>query len=220
MFQLPPEKDLAFVSLESNVTPALDSAEEALVAKVTNKKTRTAFALGRGAAREALKILSGGAPAIGRQQNGAPQWPPGFVGSISHTERGERVVAIAATGRTERFLSIGLDIEDLERPLSDAAVGKICRPAELSWVQSIPTLAGKRAMFIFSAKEAFYKALAPLYSGPMNFQDAELAYREEAGVFDAWVSDRVPQALGAAGPSRILVYECDGFVMTAVLLRR
>src|SRR4051794_10899097 len=58
--------------------------EDVLVEKAAPKRRRE-FALGRACARAALKGLGHGDAVIGKSANGAPIWPDGIIGSITHT---------------------------------------------------------------------------------------------------------------------------------------
>ena len=81
-------------------------AEEALLARAVQTR-RSEFATGRRCARSALGAL-GLAPApILPGQAGAPQWPSGIVGSITHCA-GYRAAAVA---QTSEVMTIGLDAE-------------------------------------------------------------------------------------------------------------
>src|SRR4051812_19673514 len=58
--------------------------EERLVASASDKRRRD-FALGRACAHQALAALGFDDGAIAIRQNGAPLWPTGVLGSITHT---------------------------------------------------------------------------------------------------------------------------------------
>ena len=72
---------------------ALFPAEEALLARAVQKRRRE-FATGRHCARSALGALGVGPAPILPGQAGAPQWPSGIVGSITHCA-GYRAAAVA-----------------------------------------------------------------------------------------------------------------------------
>src|SRR5258707_14555226 len=65
------------------------------------------FAFGRQAAAEVLASLGFETEAIPVGPRGAPRWPEGVVGSISHTDGLAISVAARATERT----AIGIDVE-------------------------------------------------------------------------------------------------------------
>ena len=80
--------------------------EAALVERATDKR-RQEFAAGRERAREALAALDLGKTPILRGFRGAPQWPPGIVGSITHCAG----YCAAAVARAEDLAAIGLDAD-------------------------------------------------------------------------------------------------------------
>lgn len=136
--------------------------EETLVANAAPKRRRD-FALGRACAHRALTALGIRDAVIGRQSNGAPLWPDGVVGSITHTSG----YAAALAADASRFSGAGLDAERVGAVSPDI------------W----PTLfgAGERgylerlegedralcATLFFCAKEACYKA----WGTPQHFRE-------------------------------------------------
>jgi 4'-phosphopantetheinyl transferase EntD len=132
---------------------ALPALEEALVEKSAPKRRRE-FALGRACARAALEKLGHGGAVIGRAANGAPLWPQGIIGSITHT----RDYAAAVVGEARHHSGIGVDAErvggvtqDLWPRLFDDA-----ERAHLMGLDAADRLIA--ATLFFSAKEACYKA--------------------------------------------------------------
>ena len=70
--------------------------EDMLVAQAGPKRRRD-FALGRACAHAALSTLGHDMAVIGRRENGAPHWPDGVVGSITHTS-GYAAALVAEAG--------------------------------------------------------------------------------------------------------------------------
>lgn len=138
------------------------SAEEALVSG-THRARRSEFATGRWCARHALDQV--GAPqdlpllADGR---GAPRWPAGFVGSITHTPGWTGAVA-AHAGRRRGIRSVGLDAETAA-PLPPGVLDVIATRRERDEHERLVTLdpATPWDTVLFTAKEATYKAWYPL----------------------------------------------------------
>jgi 4'-phosphopantetheinyl transferase EntD len=131
----------------------LPAPEAALVEKSAPKRQRE-FALGRICARHALAKLGHRGAVIGRAANGAPLWPQGIVGSITHTQD----YAAAAVGEARNFSGIGVDAErvggvteDLWLRLFDDAERASLTGLDAAEQPVIATL-------LFSAKEACYKA--------------------------------------------------------------
>ena len=131
------------------------------------EKRRRDFALGRSCARAALAGLGHGDAVIAKGEGGAPLWPPGIVGSITHTDG----YAAALVGESPHFAGIGIDAErvggvtqDLWPRLFSAAEQEVLRS------HADPLLA---ATLFFSAKEASYKAWA--LKGALAFREFEVA---------------------------------------------
>jgi 4'-phosphopantetheinyl transferase EntD len=147
---------------------ALFPAEEAIVANAVEKR-RTEFATARACARAALAKLGLPAVPIGTGVRGAPQWPPGVVGSITHCA-GYRASAVA---RGRDVVTIGLDAEPDER-LPDGvleAVSSLGERAMLSALAvSAPGVSWDR--MLFCVKETVYKAWFPLTRRWLNFDEA------------------------------------------------
>jgi len=135
-------------------------------------KRRAEFAAGRHAAALALTRF-GCAEPVQREQSGAPRWPVGFVGSISHGAG----VAVAAAASSRDYRGLGIDIEAW---LSDAQCAEVsCRilkPVELERLrQALPELSNAGCVSLgFSVKESLYKCLNPIAEEFIEFEDAQL----------------------------------------------
>jgi len=99
-------------------------------------------------------MLGHAATIIGRHENGAPHWPEGIVGSITHTSG----YAAALVAEAARFSGVGLDAErlggvtaNLWPRLFDADECDALERLEEGNRKLVATL-------FFSAKEASYKA--------------------------------------------------------------
>ncbi|MEU4438164.1 4'-phosphopantetheinyl transferase family protein [Micromonospora chalcea] len=200
---------------ESFTDPAgvtLFPEEEALVARSVEKRRRE-FTTVRHCARLALGEL-GLAPApIVSGVRGAPLWPDGVVGSMTHCD-GYRA---AVVGRTAAFASLGVDAEP-HAPLPDGVLGAIALPAERSRTVTLgavrPAVCWDR--LLFSAKEAVYKAWFPLTGQWLDFSEADIVF-DPAGTFEARLLVPGPVLGGAevrAFAGRFLVER--GLVVTAI----
>jgi 4'-phosphopantetheinyl transferase EntD len=121
-------------------------------------KRRWEYSTARFLAREAMHELGlSPGPIVNHAVHRYPFWPPGVVGSISHSG-GYCAVAI---GAAERYLSIGLDIEASSFPFEIRKA--VCTEAELTWIAkwSQPRQL-ELFRLVFSAKECFYKCCSPL----------------------------------------------------------
>ncbi|MFG2877693.1 4'-phosphopantetheinyl transferase [Streptomyces sp. NPDC048337] len=157
-------------------------AEAALVAGAVEGRRRE-FTVVRSCARAALARL-GVAPApLLPGPGGAPRWPAGIVGSMTHC-RGYRGAAVA---RAAELRSIGCDAEPngpLPRP---GMLDMIALPGERAWVRALglrePSVHWDR--LLFSAKESVYKAWYPLTGRWLDFEEAVVTLDPRAGTFRA-----------------------------------
>lgn len=123
-------------------------------------------AAGRMAAAIAMQNLCGRSAPVGRAPDGAPVWPEGITGAISHS--GGRAVALLGDAR--HHLGLGVDLETLStRP--DQIAAQILRPAELERLGAHTAL---HVTLAFSAKESLFKALYPRVGKLFGFDAAEL----------------------------------------------
>jgi 4'-phosphopantetheinyl transferase EntD len=125
------------------------------------------FAAGRACARLALAEFGVQGFALRAAADRQPLWPPGFVGSITHTTG---LCAAAVASRTD-VTALGLDSEIVGAPTLDIWP-TICREEELRWIESLPLTERSAAVtLLFSVKEAFYKCQYPLVSEWLDFHD-------------------------------------------------
>ncbi|HWG01403.1 MAG TPA: 4'-phosphopantetheinyl transferase superfamily protein [Trebonia sp.] len=155
--------------------------EAAIVARAVEKRRRE-FTTGRDCARTALRGLGFGPVPILAGERGAPQWPPGVVGTITHC-RGYRA-ALAA--RQAEFLTVGLDAEPND-DLPGGVLDAVSRPAERERIgvlrETAPGVCWDR--LLFCAKEAVYKAWFPLTRRWLGFKEADITFDAGGGTFDA-----------------------------------
>ena len=145
------------------------------------------FTAGRLCSRIALGRLGVAATTpIPRGEDRAPIWPPGFIGSISHTD----TWCAAAVARTEDIRSLGIDLESAT-PLKEALLKRVCTPKERDWLHQLPA-PGATGKIVFSAKEAVYKCQYPLSNRFLGFHAVEVelgddsfeaVFQQEAGGF-------------------------------------
>ncbi|MFG3442573.1 4'-phosphopantetheinyl transferase [Nonomuraea sp. NPDC047897] len=155
--------------------------EEALVTGAGPRRARD-VADGRTCARRALSRLGAQPGPVLRTDSGAPLWPPGVVGSITHCA-GYRAAAVA--WRREVPV-IALDAEP-GLPVPRRVIDGITLPEERAWLERLdaeqPEVAWGR--LLFSAKEAVYKAWYPLTGRWLGFADAVISVDAAAGTFTA-----------------------------------
>jgi len=157
------------------------------------EKRRREFSAGRCCARQALRQLGCTDAPIVRDEHGAPLWPQGVAGSITHTV----TYAAAAVAESARMRGVGIDMETVSR-VSSVIAGKILTRAEQAYLQCRPDPQERQRLLalIFSAKEAAYKCLHPLVQRRIGFEDARI---EECGpsrsVMRIHLSERVQEVL-------------------------
>ena len=139
--------------------------EAARVARAADGR-RAEFAAGRSLARHALAALGAPACALPSGPGGAPVWPAGYLGSITHS----RDHAAAAVARQTDLRALGIDLETGLR-FKPGMERLVLLPAE---IETLPTQAGRAlaATLRFCAKEAFYKMQYPLTGQRLGFHDA------------------------------------------------
>lgn len=194
---------------------ALFPEEEALVATARDKRRRE-FTAARACARAALAKLGLPPVPILPGDRGAPQWPPGVVGSITHC-RGYRASAVA---RAEDAHALGLDAEP-DGPVPDGVLGAVTSLEERAGLRALaatsPGVCWDR--LLFSAKESVFKAWFPLTRRWLGFGDASVSIDPAGGTFAARVHVTAP-ALAAGRLTEVngRWLARDGLIVTAVVL--
>lgn len=159
----------------------LFDVEEAFVAKAVDTRRRE-FGTVRHCARRALEALGHPPLPLVPGQHGAPQWPAGIVGSMTHCV-GYRAAALA---RSVDVHMIGIDAEP-HAHLPEGVLEAIARPEE------IPQLAALRSAnaslcwdrLLFSCKESVYKAWFPLARKWLDFEQASITIEPAHCTFSA-----------------------------------
>jgi 4'-phosphopantetheinyl transferase EntD len=196
---------------------ALLPAEAALVAQAVDKRRRE-FGTVRVCARAALAALGVTAGPILPGERGAPSWPDGIVGSMTHCA-GYRAAAVSLARDTH---TIGIDAEPNE-PLPAGVLGAVTLPAERIWLAELarqrPEVCWDR--LVFSAKESVYKAWFPLTRSWLDFEQAEITVQPAERRFLARLL--VPGPILDGRPTdqfagRWLVR--DGLIVTAIAITR
>jgi 4'-phosphopantetheinyl transferase EntD len=184
--------------------------ERACVARAVDARRRE-FMTGRHCARVALGRLGVRPTAIARGVRGAPRWPAGVVGSITHCA-GYRAAAVALA---TDLVAIGIDAEPNE-PLPAGVLEVISIPDERARLAAMAAAMSGIAWdrVLFSAKESVYKAWFPLTGAWLDFDGADVAFDPSRGTFVA----RILASLAGDAPrelaGRFVVR--DGLAVTAV----
>ncbi|MDQ1288736.1 MAG: hypothetical protein QG622_2302 [Actinomycetota bacterium] len=155
--------------------------EEASIAKAVDKRRRE-FRTVRACARRALAELGTPRPPMVPGKRGAPSWPAGIVGSMTHCA-GYRAAVVAPV---TALASVGMDAEP-DAPLPDGVLETISLPGERDRLAVLeredPAISWGR--LLFSAKESVYKAWFPLTGRWLGFEEAEVTIDRPSGRFVA-----------------------------------
>lgn len=183
-------------------------AELALIGSAVPARQRE-FTTGRLCAHQAVAALGHPPQPILRGHTGAPIWPPGIMGSITHCT-GYRA---AAAARAADVVTLGIDAEPA-LPVPDGVLVKITgvdeRERVIGLSEQRPSVQWGR--IVFSAKEAVYKAWFPIMQTSLGFEDVDVDLVPD-GVFVAHLrkeSARIPAQLRGRWSID------DGVVRTAV----
>ncbi len=219
--ELLPDDVVVVEALSDPPEAVLFPAEEALLAQAVEKR-RLEFTTVRHCARVALGRLGVPAAPILPGEHGAPQWPEGIVGSMTHCA-GYRAAVVA---RSADVVTVGVDAEPHEA-LPPEVLDTVTVPEERG---QLARLAATRPgvhwdRLLFSAKEAVYKSWYPLTRSWLDFDEASIAFESgaasesESGTFYARLLVPGPVVDGVRLPGfagRWLVR--DGLLFTAIAL--
>lgn len=164
----------------------LTPLEEASLGHRASGRRRLDFLIGRAAARRALEAAGHTDGEVLTDESGAPVWPDGLVGSISHSAGR----AVAVVGSLSATPGIGVDME--HRRAVDEIESLVAFGLELQWLQSQPdAVRADRLLELFAAKESLFKAVFPGYGRFFGFEAVRLKQDRAVGRFVA----RFPEPL-------------------------
>lgn len=183
------------------------AAEEAALGRVGTARWKD-FSTGRLCARRALAQLGAPPRPVLRGPEREPQWPAGFVGSITHCTG----FAAAAVARAGEWAAIGIDAEP-HAPLPRPVRERIFVPGERRWLHRPPTEAVHWDRLVFSAKEAVYKAWYPVRRTWLGFGDAQVTVEH---LSDDGMSGSFRAVLSVAPVEYLVRFAVrDGYAVTA-----
>ncbi|MFJ9723694.1 4'-phosphopantetheinyl transferase [Streptomyces sp. NPDC101209] len=152
--------------------------EEAEVVSRAVAKRRHEFALVRTCARRAMEKLGVPPQPLLPGERGAPRWPAGLAGSMTHCDD----YGAAAVVRVTDLASLGIDAEP-DQPLPDGVLDAVFLPGETARLRRLaeerPEVQWDR--LLFSAKESVYKAWFPLTGRWLDFTEADIEVSADAG---------------------------------------
>ncbi|NES14213.1 MULTISPECIES: 4'-phosphopantetheinyl transferase [Micromonospora] len=206
---LPPAVAVA-VAGSADWAGTLLPAERACLGERAVPGRRRDFTAGRVCARRALAGLGVPPAPVPSAPDRSPVWPPGVVGTITHT----RDYCAAAVARAADLRSVGMDAER-RRELNPGVRRKVCLPEEEAELARLP-VGVPWPTLLFSVKETVYKAWWPVVGTWLDFHDARVTLDPDAGTFTA----RIAPARLATAPAPDPPSSIDGrFTIDADLVR-
>jgi 4'-phosphopantetheinyl transferase EntD len=188
----------ACAEMFSDVPESTMFGVEAAVVKGAVAERRRGFGTVRYCARRALQKIGVPAVPVLPDADGAPRWPVGLVGSMTHCA-GYRAAVVA---RSHDLCGVGIDAEP-HAAVPDAALNLILRNEERARLSALadarPDLHWDR--ILFCAKEAVFKAWFPLTRQWLDFADVSVT-AHLGGAFRARLRIRGPRVAG---------FDLDGF---------
>jgi len=163
---------------------SLAESEQSCVTQAVQSR-RAEFSTGRFLAADGLRELGVGAFPLERGSHNEPIWPPGIVGSISHSSG----VCVVAMARTQDMKFIGIDVES-----STANVTKISEliltPGEYRYEAMCESVTlADLTRITFCAKEAIFKGVFPLVARFVDFKEVALEIDADTQTFVARAGD-------------------------------
>jgi len=127
---------------------------------------RRASGAARIVARQLLAQVGLPGCAVPKAKSGAPIWPNGVVGSMSH----DSSVAVAAVALRRDFSALGIDVEPAEA-LPPDLLDLVATAQEKAKIDEDPY----HGRLLFAAKEAVYKAVYPLDQMFLDHHDVQVS---------------------------------------------
>jgi 4'-phosphopantetheinyl transferase EntD len=162
---------------EAAVDAPLYPEEQAVVARAVAKRRRE-FGAVRLCARRAMEKLGVPPQPVLPGERGAPRWPEGITGSMTHCQG----YCAAALVRATELASLGIDAEP-HAPLPDGVLDAVALPGEQQRTRALsaahPSVHWDR--LLFSAKESVYKAWFPLTGRWLDFLEADIEILPPSG---------------------------------------
>jgi enterobactin synthetase component D len=138
-------------------------------------KRKLEFIAGRFCALKAFERLGiENCPEIGVRPNRSPDWPQGWIGSITHTDG----FASAAVASVDTLRGLGIDSERVMSPETAHEVARfVLLPSELVlWKRLLRSILSFESYvtLVFSAKESAYKCFNTIAGRFFDFHDVEI----------------------------------------------
>lgn len=171
--------EVALVDVPHWWADQLHSTENIAIVRAVPRR-RVEFVAGRVLAHRLMRQLEFPVQAVEKGEAGAPRWPEGLLGSITHSD--DRCAV--ALGKAGELSAVGIDLESVD-PIEPAYWNAICTEPELARLEAtmgwMPL--GTRVRLAFACKEAFYKAWWPRTGCFLEHHDLEIEMAETNGTF-------------------------------------
>ncbi|MGZ5857367.1 MAG: 4'-phosphopantetheinyl transferase family protein [Burkholderiaceae bacterium] len=182
----------------------IPKAEKAIVVNAVQRR-QAEFIAARWCAHQALEKIGKPADLVPVGQLGAPQWPEGIIGSITH----ESGICLAAVAHATTINGIGVDLFDTRRKTGMAEIADlVLNKEEVSFCGS----AADGASYIklaFSAKEAVIKAISAKVGRYLDMREILLSIETDS--FQASLVDFPSRIKGRWG-------NVGSFILTLAIL--
>ncbi len=159
------------------VAGALSLAEEKATLGWTPLR-KAQFAAGRALARRALLMLGRQPADILSDADGAPIWPKGVVGSISH----KKLSCVVVVAHTKHLQGIGVDLElcTEKREDENEIVGRVCAtPDERTAASAMKAACLSPGSVFLAAKEAFFKLQFPVTRMWLDWEGVQVHFASD-----------------------------------------
>ncbi|ALM92276.1 4'-phosphopantetheinyl transferase superfamily protein [Alteromonas stellipolaris] len=158
-------------------------------------KRQAEFLAGRYAAQQALKHINVPDKQVGRSIERAPVWPPGTIGSISHSDS----IAICISSIRQKHIALGVDIE----PIMSLGVANdvhrlVMSNNERKYFNTLAMNESEAVTFVYSAKESLFKAIFQFIPQYLDFSASEIVHVDER---NAHFNIVIPYLLGKNTPT-------------------
>ncbi|MEW2115543.1 4'-phosphopantetheinyl transferase superfamily protein [Streptomyces sp. NPDC005474] len=195
--QLLPASTASAWAREDLTDTRLFPEEEAALGDAVDKRRRE-YTTVRACARRALAELGLDPAPVVPGHRGAPQWPDGVVGSMTHCA-GYRAAAVA---RAADIVAVGIDAEP-HQPLPEGVLEVVARPEERSWIAGVDSGGGVCwDRLLFGAKEAVFKVWYPLTGRELDFEEATITFHPRE-LTPGHATGRFAARLLVPGPRRL-----------------
>jgi len=170
-------------------------------------KRQQEFATVRWCLRQLFQQLGIEYNSVLKGKDGEPILPHQLCGSVSHTNN----AYCAAVAFKEKYKSLGIDIEDINRDISESAIKFFMNKDELVLFKKNREIGYEK--LVFSAKESVFKLLSPLIKESIHFSDVSIFPKDE-GTFIYRINRDINDTLHKGLEKEGLYFKSKDFILT------